>query len=322
MKAITNIAPDQLAWRTYPLPEPGVGQVRVRSGAVGICATDLEMIAGWKRTKPPNIPGHEWAGFIDAVGLEVDSAFVGQRCVAENVLSDGGEVGFEHSGAYGEYFLTEASNIHLLPDNFPLTTAALIEPLAVVTRALRRLSLTDHPHVLISGDGPIGLITLMCLRYQGIKHIAIVGGRAGRLELAQSLGATTFDISHFENSITSTLQHHFSGTVSCIIEASGSAAALDTAFHLISRKGQLLLIGDYGQARANFPWNTMIHREIDMKGSNASAGAWSEASQLAIEGAIPLERIISHTFPVEQFEDAFSLVRSQGNDVVKVILEW
>src|SRR3954468_19378810 len=118
MKAIVNTARNQLALLDTPLPEPRAGQVRIRSAAVGICATDLEMIAGWERTTPPNIPGHEWAGWIDAVGAQVDSTLVGKSCVAENVLTDGGEVGFEHSGAYGEYFLTEASNLHLLPDNF------------------------------------------------------------------------------------------------------------------------------------------------------------------------------------------------------------
>ena len=85
-------------------------------------------------------------------GDKVDQALVGQRCVAENVLSDGGEVGFEHAGAYGEFFLTEAANLHLLPEHFPLTTAALIEPLAVVVRALKRVRLNEHPQILISGD--------------------------------------------------------------------------------------------------------------------------------------------------------------------------
>ena len=111
--------------------------------------------------------------------------------MAENVLADGGEVGFEHPGGYGEYFLTEVSNIHILPDDFPLTTAALIEPLAVVARALKRLRLAKEGTVLISGDGSIGLLSLMWLRQAGVENIIMVGGRTGRLALAQALGAAT-----------------------------------------------------------------------------------------------------------------------------------
>ena len=323
MKAIVNTALDQLALLDYPLPEPGVGQVRIRSAAVGICATDLEMIAGWERTRPPNIPGHEWAGYIDAVGAQVDPTLVGKNCVAENVLTNGGEVGFEHPGAYGEYFLTESSNLHLLPSDFPMTTAALIEPLAVVTRALKRLRLAKDRTVLISGDGPIGLLTLMWLRHAGVVDFCMVGGRAGRLALARALGAsTTFNFLQLGHDLIPTLQRHFKSPLSCMVEASGSATGLETALEMIGKQGQLLLIGDYRSARANFMWNLFIHREIEIMGSNASAGAWSEAVRLAVEERLPLERLITQRFPAVRFEEAFALVRSQRDDVVKVILEW
>ena len=323
MKAIVNTAPDQLALLEYPLPVPQAGQVRIRSASVGICATDLEMIAGWTRTTPPNIPGHEWAGYIDAVGAQVDPSLVGKKCVAENVLADGGEVGFEHAGAYGQYFLTETANLHILPDDFPLITAALIEPLAVVTRALKRLRLSAHHKVLISGDGPIGLITLMYLRQAGVEQIIMIGGRAGRLNLAGTLGASaTFNISELGADLIPTLKQQVGSNFSCIVEATGSVHGLENALQMIGKLGQLLLIGDYRSARANFPWNLLIHGEIEIMGSNASAGAWHESVRLAVEDKLPLERLISHTFRVTDFEDAFALVRSQREDVVKVILEW
>ena len=117
MKAIVNTAPNRLELLDWPLPHPGPGQVRIRTGACAICATDLNMIAGWERTGTPAIPGHEWAGTVDAVGEGADPALPGRRCVGDNILSDGGEVGFEHPGGYGEYFLTEANNLHFLPDD-------------------------------------------------------------------------------------------------------------------------------------------------------------------------------------------------------------
>ena len=66
MKAIVHVAPGRLEWQDWPLPQPGPGQARIRTLACGICATDLEMIAGWNRTGFPAIPGHEWSGVVDA----------------------------------------------------------------------------------------------------------------------------------------------------------------------------------------------------------------------------------------------------------------
>ena len=112
MKAIVNTAPNRLEWLECARPEPGPGQVRIRTGVVGICATDLDVIADWQRLSSPAIRGHEWAGTVDAVGAGGDAGLIGRHCVAENVLADGGEVGFEHPGAYAQYFLTEQAKVH------------------------------------------------------------------------------------------------------------------------------------------------------------------------------------------------------------------
>ncbi|MEO8394112.1 MAG: zinc-binding dehydrogenase [Chloroflexota bacterium] len=322
MKAIVNTSPDQLMLLDYDLPEPQPGQVRIRTVACGICATDLEMIAGWDRTAFPATPGHEWAGCVDAVGAGVDPALVGQSCVAENVLADGGEVGFEHPGGYGQFLITERPNLRLLPPDFPPSTATLIEPLAVCIRALRRLNLHEQHAALICGDGSIGLLSLMLLRHLNVQQIAMIGGREGRLALARDLGAAaTFNFTQLGDDLISAVQARFEAFPT-IVEASGSASGLQNALKLIAREGQLLLIGDYKGARADFPWNLLIHREIALMGSNASAGAWDEAVRLAIIEHLPLSRLITHTFPALRYEEAFALVRSQRDDVVKVVLEW
>ena len=152
MKAIVNTAPNRLVFQDLPLPKPGPGQVRIRTAACGVCATDILMIAGWERTTFPAIPGHEWSGIVDGVGEGVDKSLIGRRCVAENVLASGGEVGFEVPGAYSEYFITQAANLYALPDDFCMTTAALIEPLAVSLRGLKKLHLDNKSRALVIGD--------------------------------------------------------------------------------------------------------------------------------------------------------------------------
>lgn len=317
MRAIVNAGPGRLEMRELPLPQPGAGEVRIRTTACGICTTDLEMIAGWDRTGFPAIPGHEWAGVVDAPGPGADPSLVGRRCVAENVLSDGGEVGFERPGGYGEYLVTEAANLHLLPDSFPAHLAALIEPLAVAVRALDRLGPVGPGRpVLVCGDGPIGLLVLMLLRGAGAGPVVLAGGRGPRLAVARGLGAAQAVDYHAQP--LAALGMRFDA----ILEASGSPDALQAAFDLVVRGGRILVLGDYGKARAAFPWNVLLHREITLTGSNASAGAWPRAVRWALDGSLPLAKLVTHRLPVERFSEGLDLVRSRRGDALKVVLEW
>jgi 2-desacetyl-2-hydroxyethyl bacteriochlorophyllide A dehydrogenase len=317
MKAIVNTGPNRLEMRELPLPEPGPGQVRIRTGACGICATDLEMIAGWDRTGFPAVPGHEWAGTVDAVGENADPALIGKKCVAENVLADGGEVGFEHPGGYAQYLITESRNLQLLPAEFSLRLATLIEPLAVCVRGLNRLgNFETQKPVLIFGDGPIGLLLAMLMAKKGVKNLSLIGGRDYRLDLARQFGASA-TLNYHRDSLDN-LNQKFS----TITEASGSTAAMKTAFNLITPCGKILVLGDYKKSCADFYWNHLLHREIELVGSNASAGAWPEAARLAVEGQLPLEKLVTHRLPAAGFAQGIDLMQSRRGDVIKVVMEW
>ena len=106
------------------------------------------------------------------------------------------------------------------------------------------------------------------------------------------------------------------------METSGAAKAFGAVFDAAARGAQVLVLGDYGEGRADFPWNTILHRELELIGSNASAGAWPEAVKLATQGDLPLGRLVSHRLPAERFGEAMDLVRSRADGVIKVVMEW
>jgi 2-desacetyl-2-hydroxyethyl bacteriochlorophyllide A dehydrogenase len=292
--------------------------LRVKTAFCGICATDLEMIAGWQRTGFPSIPGHEWSGVIDAVGAGVDHALVGARCVAENMLSTGGEVGFEAPGGYGEFLLAGASNLYILPQTFALHLGALVEPLAVCIRAVQRLRIEDRRRALVFGDGAIGLLVMLLLKRAGVEDVAVVGGRPFRLELARQLGAGLSLDYRDEDAILGLGKVDFQN----IVEASGSEQAMRTAFTLAPHGGHVLVMGDYGPSAARFAWNDLLHREIELIGSNASAGAWEQAVHLVVNGELPLERIATHRFPIRRYNEAFSLARDGNAPALRILLDW
>jgi len=324
MKAIVNTGPGRLEMLEVPAPEPASGQVRIRTLACGICATDLEIIAGWDRTSFPCVPGHEWCGIVDMAGPQVEGARVGAMCVGENVLSDGGEVGFEHPGGYAQYFVTEAANLHALPPGFPPDVAALIEPLAVCVRGLRRLRFEDKTAALVLGDGPIGLVMLMLLKRAGVESVYLAGGRAARLALARDLGAAeTLDYHACGNNLAAAVSLAARDRqFRTIVEASGSASAIQTALRLAAPGAKVLVLGDYADTRARFPWNALLHREWELIGSSASAAAWPEAVAIAQEPSFPLSRLVTHRFPAARFNEAFDLVQSRSGGVIKVVLTW
>lgn len=319
MKAIVNTGVNRVEWKEWPKPEPGPCQVRIRTAVCGICATDLEMISGWNRTGYPCIPGHEWSGVVDAVGEGVEQRLTGISCVADNILSDGGEVGFEHPGGYGKYFLTEASNIRLLPAEFPLDAAALIEPLAVCVRGMKRLGLVDRLSALVIGDGPLGLLFISLLKLENVQNIVCAGGRPARLEMALSIGADR--IVNYHDDAEDVSKVLGKASFQTVIEASGTASGMKTALNCAAKGGKILVIGDYGKNRADFPWNMLLHNELELIGSNAGTDAWDEAVSLAVNGKVPLKRLISASFPAFDFADALHMAR-ESREAVKIVLDW
>lgn len=311
-----------MEWQERPLAGPGPGQARIRTAAVGICATDLEMIAGSDRTGFPCVLGHEWSGIVDAVGENVDTALVGQLCVAENVLADGGEIGFEHPGAYGECFLTEARCIHPLPASFSASAAVLIEPLAVCMRGMRRLRLDGSATALVFGDGPIGLMMQGLLKQAGVECVALIGGRPARLSLARELGADiTINYHEVDGPASDTIRRLLPHAPTVVIEASGSGSAVQAAIDTAAREAKILVLGDYGSSRAGFPWNQLLHKEVELIGSNAGEGAWDSAVEMAIGGGFPLDRLVSQCLPAASFAEAIELAQT-SRDMMKVVVEW
>jgi len=94
-----------------------------------------------------------------------------------------------------------------------------------------------------------------------------------------------------------------------------------TAFSSPAANGRLLVLGDYDQGRADFAWNDVLHRELHIIGSNASGSEdWRQGVRLALAGELPLQRLVTHRFPAERFQDAFALARSRSGEVVKVVV--
>jgi threonine dehydrogenase-like Zn-dependent dehydrogenase len=190
-------------------------------------------------------------------------------------------------------------------------------------RGWNRLKPADTRSALVMGDGPIGLLMLLVLKAKGIGRVALVGGMAGRLKLAKSLGAdAVLDFREVKDHFVKGVIDRLGGPFPNVIECTGSGLGIDSSWELASHGGKVLVIGEYMEHKASFVWTEMQHKELEIISTVASAGGWAEAVRLATSGAVPLGKLVTHRLPAERFAEGIEMTRSKAGDLVKVVMEW
>src|SRR5438552_1930279 len=180
MLSVIVEAPNQMAVRERPQPQPATGEVRVQVRYAGICGSDVHILHGKNPfVVYPRVIGHEFVGRIDAVGEGVDRARIGELVAMDPVISCGRchaclagrrnvyrnlqVIGVHRDGGFSEYMTAPAGNAHTIPANVPETSSAIIEPFAVAAQVTNRTGVFESDVALIYGAGPVGLNILQVL---------------------------------------------------------------------------------------------------------------------------------------------------------------
>src|SRR3954469_7712055 len=191
MRALQFMGPDRVEVNEIDRPQLAPDDVLIASRSVGICHSDIELLAG-RYIIPfefPVIPGHEWSAEVIEVGRAVKELRPGDRVVGECVIGQE-HFGFSISGAAAEFFVAKESWLHRLPDNLSWTQGALVEPFSCGYYAtLRADSLDASDTAIVLGAGPIGLGVIAAAAGKGARVI-VAEPAAARGELARTLGAT------------------------------------------------------------------------------------------------------------------------------------
>lgn len=331
MKAVMITGPGQVEVTEMPEPTPGPDEVLVRAHAVGICGSDLALYQGKRPTgyyRYPLVPGHEWSGQVAALGERVRGISVGDKVVAEGLLSCGvcdncrngatnlceagyDELGFTRPGALAEYVAVPARQIHRLPEQASLEEAALLEPTAVAAHAFLRVQLRPGAVCAIVGDGAIALLTVQLARLYNPAALIVIGLNHEKLALARQLGAThTVHIGREDPQVFIEQLSEGRGA-DVVLEAAGNPDAVAEAMHLARRGGQVVLEGSAGdQGMLHVPSDIFVLKHLTVQGIfGASSASWSYAVQLFRHGQLNLAPLISHRFPIEEYEQALETLR-------------
>ena len=184
MKALIYDGPEAITFREVPEPIPNQDNVLIKIKAVGICGSDMHAYLGHDERRPaPLILGHEAAGIIcggkrDGERVTINPLVSCGDCLVckarrENICPNRQIISMPpREGAFAQYVSMPEKNLVIVPNDYPLEKAALVEPLAVgwhtAKLAVRALDVTMEKRALVIGGGAIGLATALALNAMGI----------------------------------------------------------------------------------------------------------------------------------------------------------
>jgi threonine 3-dehydrogenase len=323
------------------IPEPKVGHndVLIEVGKTAICGTDMH-IYKWDAWAQKTIPvpmavGHEYFGRIVELGSEVRGLAIGDRVSGEGHVTCGycrncraGRrhlcrntvgVGVDRPGAFAQYLSIPAVNAFKLSDAISDDIASILDPFGNATHTALAFNLVGED-VLITGAGPIGIMAAAVARFVGARHIVITDVNDYRLALARRMGASRA-INVKRESLDETMRElGMQEGFDVGLEMSGNSAAFREMLRTMHHGGSIAILGIPPEETA-IDWNQVIFKGLTLKGiyGREMFETWYKMASL-LQSGLPLTPVITHHFPVQEFEHGFQTMESGQSG--KVILDW
>lgn len=322
-----------------PIPEVGVHDVRIRIRKSAICGTDVH-IYNWDEWSQKNVPvpmivGHEYVGVVDAVGAEVEAFKPGDRVSGEGHLTCGfcrncraGRrhlcrhtvgVGVNRPGSFAEYLVIPATNVYAIPNDISDDLAAIFDPYGNAVHTTLSFDLVGED-VLITGAGPIGVMAVAIARHVGARHVVITDVNEYRLALARKMGATrTVNVAREDlQGVMKDLGMTEGFDVG--LEMSGNGHAFRQMLEVMNHGAKLALLGIMPGQEA-IDWSQVIFKGLVLKGvyGREMFETWYKMVAM-LQSGLDLSPVITHRFPIDEFQRGFDVMRSGQSG--KVVLDW
>lgn len=309
MRALMYRAVRSVEVVALPVREPRAGEVLLEVSHCGICGSDLHVVLEGM-SPPDRVGGHEYSARVARVGPDVEGFAPGDRVVPRPAAScgvcgpcragrpmlcfDRGSIGDgfkEDNGAFAEYVRVPSTDLLAIPDGLDLRVAALAEPLAVALHGITLSGAKPGDRVLVTGVGPIGMLTVAGLRSLGIDAVAVSEPSARRRARAAEVGATRlFDPAELDSpGMPFTI---VPDPFDIAIECSGNPRAMEAALCQLRRLGKLVLVGA-GMRRPKFDHNRILLNELVVTGAYCYDEDGIEKSlALLASGKLPVDLLI------------------------------
>jgi L-iditol 2-dehydrogenase len=215
-------------------------------------------------------------------------------------------------GAFAEYVVVHAAFAHPVPATVSDDAAALLEPLSVGIWACRKGRVGPGSRVLVTGAGPIGLVSVQAARAFGATEVVVSDVNPARLALARELGAT--EVVDARTARVADLPR----PPDVLLECSGHPAATVEAIRALGLAGRAVLVGMGGEELL-LPLSVVQERELEVTGTFRYAGTWPTAIAMVASGRVDLDRLVTGTYRLDQVAEALTAGRSDAHSVKVVV---
>jgi L-iditol 2-dehydrogenase len=316
-----------------PVPEPGPKEVLVEIGAVGVCGSDVhyyeEGRIGGYVVERPLILGHESMGRVVELGDEAKRHAVGDRVTLEPGVPDmtcrecrAGRYNLcpnvrffatpPIDGAFARYVAIHEDFAFAMPENLSDDAGALMEPLSVGIWANWKAGTRAGDRVLVTGSGPIGLVSLQVALAEGATEVTVTDVAPERLEIAERMGATR-TINVAEESLEGV-------EADALIECSGNERALGDGIGCLRPAGTAVVVGMGPGETANLPLATVQTKEIWLTGTFRYANTYPAAIALAASGRVDLDALVTSRFDLDHTNEALEAGRKDPANVKPMVM--
>lgn len=340
MKALVKAQAKRGLWlEDVPEPDVGINDVLIKVRKTGICGTDLHIYAWdeWaQKTIPvPMVVGHEFVGEVMDVGSNVNDFHTGEIVSAEghvvcgrcrnclagrrHLCNDTVGIGVNRSGAFAEYISVPMTNVWHHREGVVEEVASIFDPLGNAVHTALSFELLGED-VLITGAGPIGIMSIPVAKHAGARHVVITDVNEYRLELARKMGATialnvkTGSIADVQDQLG--MKEGFDVG----LEMSGNPRAFSDMVDNMCHGGKIAMLG-IPSSKIDIDWNKVIFNMLTIKGiyGREMYETWYQMSVL-LESGMNIKPVITHRLHYTEFEKGFDVMES-GN-CGKVVLDW
>lgn len=338
MKALIYERPSECSIRDVPVPVCGEDEVLIKVMAASICkgADRRHHTTGHKLGRYPITTGHEFAGYVHAVGDAVAKWKIGDRVVANNVVPCGKcyfcqremfihcedlrVVGHSIPGGFAQFVKVKDGSVLRIPDHLSFNEACMTEPVACCLHAMERLDVKYGEDVLVFGAGPNGIILSQLLKHSNANRVVCLAPSRPKLELLNDYGIETIQIDQndaFKH--TAAVLDMFPYGVDAIVDATGSASVLPSCFPLLKKRGRLLQFSSTKDDEDIVINPAYFYRnELQYYTSYCQDFEFSRAVEVMATGKVKVDRLVTRLYPLEAFPQAIEDVLDRS--VLKLVI--